>query len=197
MPVIVWQECPALFCIITGAAVCFGPAGLFPGMRSMDSLEGLEEERRLCYVGITRAEEKLYMTGAVARMLYGRTDYTRESQFLKEIDPGLFSGDSDRLGKRSYQEPGGGEVRAAERRPAYGAGNRPFDRVREIKEKNAQRKRTAGGGSFEAGCRVRHDKFGEGLVISISGNNIATVAFDSVGMKKLALGTAPMERIDS
>ncbi|MBR3787698.1 MAG: UvrD-helicase domain-containing protein, partial [Firmicutes bacterium] len=56
--------------------------GLFPGWRAFDREDGLEEERRLCYVGITRARERLWLTGAERRTLYGKTDYTRESQFL-------------------------------------------------------------------------------------------------------------------
>ena len=60
--------------------------GLFPGWRAFDAPDGLEEERRLCYVGITRAKERLWMTSAETRTMYGKTDFTRESQFLREID---------------------------------------------------------------------------------------------------------------
>ena len=68
--------------------------GLFPGWRAFDREEGLEEERRLCYVGITRAKERLWMTSAAMRTMYGRTDYTRESQFLRELDSRLLEGDA-------------------------------------------------------------------------------------------------------
>lgn len=78
--------------------------GLFPGHRALDSADGIEEERRLCYVGITRAEERLFLTSAVARMIYGRTEYTRESMFLKELDRDLFDEEADDIGFRSYQE---------------------------------------------------------------------------------------------
>ena len=67
--------------------------GLFPGWRAIDSRDGVEEERRLCYVGMTRAMIKLYLTSAAIRTLYGKTDYTHESQFLKEIDKNLLAGD--------------------------------------------------------------------------------------------------------
>lgn len=173
--------------------------GLFPGSRAMDSAEGLEEERRLCYVGITRAKEKLYMTSAETRMLYGRTDYTRESQFLKEIDKGLFDSQSDEIGKRSYQEPEGMSVSASGRRAArYSIDNKPFDRVKEIKAKSAKQKmaQNAGSTDFAKGDKVHHAKFGDGLVVKVSNNNIATIAFDSVGIKKLALGMAPLEKRD-
>jgi DNA helicase-2/ATP-dependent DNA helicase PcrA len=59
--------------------------GIFPGMRSMDSEEELEEERRLCYVGITRAREQLYLTSTYSRTLFGNTTYNRSSRFMKEI----------------------------------------------------------------------------------------------------------------
>ena len=60
--------------------------GLFPGWRAFDREDSLEEERRLCYVGITRAKERLWLTSAEMRTMYGKTDYTRESQFLREMD---------------------------------------------------------------------------------------------------------------
>ena len=68
--------------------------GLFPGWRSFEKPDGIEEERRLCYVGMTRAMQKLYLTGAEVRTLYGKTDYTKESQFLKELDKSLIDGDA-------------------------------------------------------------------------------------------------------
>ena len=68
--------------------------GLFPGHKAFDSPTGMEEERRLCYVGMTRAKETLILTSAAMRTLYGRTDYTRESQFLREVDKRLLEGDA-------------------------------------------------------------------------------------------------------
>ena len=68
--------------------------GLFPGHRAFDSEDGMEEERRLCYVGITRAKEKLYMTSAAYRVLYGKGDATRESTFMRELDKRLLEGDA-------------------------------------------------------------------------------------------------------
>ena len=68
--------------------------GIFPGTASFDEEGRLEEERRLCYVGITRAKKKLYLTGAETRMLYGRTDYTSESMFLDEMDKQYIDGET-------------------------------------------------------------------------------------------------------
>jgi DNA helicase-2/ATP-dependent DNA helicase PcrA len=72
--------------------------GLFPGSRSIESLDGIEEERRLCYVGMTRAMKKLYMLRASARTIYGRYEQTYESRFLKEIDKKFMDG-ADKIGK--------------------------------------------------------------------------------------------------
>ncbi len=68
--------------------------GLFPGHRSFETPYGIEEERRLCYVGMTRAKERLFLTGASVRTMYGRTEYTRESQFLRELDKKVVTGDA-------------------------------------------------------------------------------------------------------
>lgn len=190
--------------------------GLFPGHRALDTIDGLEEERRLCYVGITRARERLFLTSAVARMLYGRTDYTRESAFIKELyrEPELFDEESDKPGMRSYQEPshiqqgdyGNGRLPAsaaqsaggarAGRRPQYGSSNRPFDQLRVIKQNTATIKQAAAASKSDiaAGDRVGHPKFGNGMVITIKGN-IITIAFDAVGIKKLALDVAPITKL--
>jgi len=78
--------------------------GLFPGWRAFDRPDGLEEERRLCYVGITRAKERLWMTSAEMRTLYGKTDFTRESVFMREIDPKLLEGDGVYQEKQRAQD---------------------------------------------------------------------------------------------
>lgn len=168
--------------------------GLFPGWRSLDSAEGMEEERRLCYVGITRAEEQLFLTSAVSRTIYGRTDFTRESQFLKELDRELFDEEADPLGRNSYQE-GGGNIEAQPKK-RYSTMNKPFDQLKYIRQNTSNLAKSAAseGQSFGDGDRVRHLKFGDGLVISVK-NGAVTVVFDSVGVKKLAMDFAPLERI--
>lgn len=170
--------------------------GLFPGWRALDTDEKLSEERRLCYVGITRAEEKLYLTSASTRTLYGRTEYTKESQFLEELDRSLLDEESDEPGKASY--PVRGDGYASEIR--YTDSHRPFDPIRaqadviKKKSRDLQQKSSAAVGKYEAGMRVRHKKFGEGLVIEVSEtDSIIKVAFDRVGIKRLAAGIAPLE----
>lgn len=166
---------------------------LFPGWRALDSADALEEERRLCYVGITRAKEQLYLTSAVTRTIYGRTDFTRESQFMKELDRTLFHEDADPIGKNSYQE-GGGNIEAKPKK--YSTMNKPFDQLKYIKQSTSELAKNASktDSDLSDGDRVSHPKFGEGLIISIK-NGAVTVAFDSVGMKKLALDFAPLKKI--
>lgn len=200
--------------------------GLFPGHRALDTMDGMEEERRLCYVGITRAKEQLFLTSAVARMIYGRTEYTRESTFLKELDRDLFDEESDGLGFRSYQEksfdgtfgqsgrgtvvsnngrfPGSAAGNAtrgtasgrAGSRPQYGTSNRPFDQLKYIKQNTATIKNASAASKedLKNGDRVSHPKFGDGMIITIKGD-VATIAFNTAGMKKLSLGVAPLTKV--
>ena len=108
--------------------------GLFPGWRAFDREDGLEEERRLCYVGITRAKKRLWMTSARMRTLYGRTDYTRESVFLHELDQKLLEGDGI-YERKERREDGLFRDGAAARTPI-----KPFD---QLKYAQAQTKKKA------------------------------------------------------
>ena len=167
--------------------------GLFPGSKSFDSTEGMEEERRLCYVGMTRAKELLYLSSADVRTRYGRTEYTRESQFLREIDKSLVAGDAI-YEKKSYSSSlgvptGSPDGFAAE--PYH-----PFDSLKYAKtETRKTAAKVSGETDFVQGDQVSHPKFGEGLVIDMT-PSIVTVAFDSVGIKKLAIGIAPLKKVN-
>ncbi|WP_027399521.1 ATP-dependent helicase [Anaerovorax odorimutans] len=168
--------------------------GLFPGWRSLEKPDGIDEERRLCYVGMTRAMEKLYLTSAQMRTLYGKTDYTRESQFLKELDKSLVDGDAI-FSKKPNANMGysnGGQ------NDGYSSGKifRPFDQLKYIK-KNITASKASDKDSdddFKNGDRVKHNKFGEGLVMDADDKTV-TVMFDSVGRKKLAKDIAPLKKI--
>ena len=181
--------------------------GLFPGYRSFDSEESIEEERRLCYVGMTRAKERLFLTGASLRTLYGRTEYTRESQFLREVDGSLLQGDSVFKRRDDFgigRVPGPGVATGA----PYGAssdalsGYKPYDVLKEAKEATKKSAFLAGrkgadaesGSSFEIGDKVSHPKFGEGVVVDTSISSV-TVDFGEEGTKKLAKGIAPIKKI--
>lgn len=171
--------------------------GLFPGWRSLEKPNGIDEERRLCYVGMTRAMEKLYLTSAQLRTLYGKTDYTKESQFLKELDKNLVDGDaifSKKPGASLGTSYGG-------QNDGYSSGQvfRPFEQLKYIKQNITAAKPAGGssssdGGDFANGDRVRHNKFGEGLVLEADSKTV-TIMFDSVGRKKLAKDIAPIKKI--
>lgn len=161
--------------------------GLFPGWRSVDDMAKLEEERRLCYVGMTRAMERLWLTGAEYRVMYGSGSYTRESTFMRELDPHLYEGDGV-FTERS--EARFGESKSLD---GYSANDpyRPFDRLTQAKRKVKEKPAPL---DAVPGDKVKHDKFGEGLVISIEGN-IIEVAFGDAGIKKMAIGIAPLTKI--
>ncbi len=165
--------------------------GLFPSFRSMDSDDGIEEERRLCYVGMTRAREKLILTSAQYRVSYGHGDFTRESMFIGEIDHKLLDviGETYKPTRRidDRLEIGNSILDGfAKKSPV-----KPYDPLRFAKQ---QVKKTASGGEFMEGDQVTHPKFGHGIVIDVTTSTV-TVNFDEFGVKKLALGMAPIKKI--
>lgn len=177
--------------------------GLFPGSASMDDPSKMEEERRLCYVGITRAMRKLYLTGAQTRMLYGRTDFTIESEFMREMDTDLLDGDPT-VAERSANSGGicgdGGILGMREFKGRYEGSadgydasfSKPFDALKFAKK---QASRGISNEGFEAGDRIRHPKFGEGLLIDQDAKTL-TIAFDSVGIKKLGKGFVKLTKVE-
>ena len=177
--------------------------GLFPGSASMDDPSKMEEERRLCYVGITRAMRKLYLTGAQTRMLYGRTDFTIESEFMREMDTDLLDGDPT-VAERSANAGGiygdGGILGMREFKGRYEGSadgydasfSKPFDALKFAKKQASKGISNEG---FEAGDRIRHPKFGEGLLIDQDSKTL-TIAFDSVGIKKLGKGFVKLTKVE-
>ncbi len=171
--------------------------GIFPSYRTLDRGEGLEEERRLCYVGMTRAMKRLFLTSAEERMLYGKTERAQESPFLSEIDRKYMGGHA------VYRKRGEGiELGRYDRETSYSSGSyvspiRSADtlKTRELSAaaKLSEKYKTAGV-ALEPGDIVEHDSFGRGTVIE-SQKNIVTVIFDSVGTKKLAKDKAPMKKV--
>ncbi|HUG31906.1 MAG TPA: DNA helicase PcrA [Acidimicrobiia bacterium] len=142
--------------------------GVFPHMRSLGDPEELEEERRLAYVGITRAQDKLYLTSAWQRMLFGGSSYNPPSRFLQEV-PDLLM---EKALKRDR--------------------NRPADRAA-----SAGPRSTVSAGQLGPGDRVRHDKWGLGTVREVIGEGDraeAEVMFDTQGKKRLLLAWAPLEK---
>ena len=177
--------------------------GLFPGSASMDDPSKMEEERRLCYVGITRAMRKLYLTGAQTRMLYGRTDFTIESEFMREMDTNLLEGDptvAERAASAGGIRGDGGILGMREFKGRYEGSadgydasfSKPFDALKFAKKQASKGISNEG---FEAGDRIRHPKFGEGLLIDQDAKTL-TIAFDSVGIKKLGKGFVKLTKVE-
>ncbi|MDQ1518964.1 MAG: ATP-dependent helicase UvrD/PcrA [Actinomycetota bacterium] len=166
--------------------------GVFPHFRSLGEPDELEEERRLCYVGITRAQERLYLCHAWSRMLFGSTDYHPPSRFLDEIPEHLVTsvgGEQTRrgLGLGAHRDT---VVAAAVRRSRELVGTSVTP--------------TGARGADQLGLRVgddvHHDKFGEGVIIDIQGSGEkaeARVQFRDIGEKVLLLAWAPLTRISS
>jgi DNA helicase-2/ATP-dependent DNA helicase PcrA len=162
--------------------------GVFPHLRAIGEPDELEEERRLCYVGITRAMERLYLTHAWSRTLFGGTQYNPPSRFLDEIPGQLVEEVKNRRGSRR-------------KAGAWGGSN--VDAHRERAVESALRPRTpAPSGADQLGLRVgddvRHKKFGEGVIIGIEGTgdkSEAIINFPDVGEKRLLLAWAPLEKV--
>lgn len=149
--------------------------GVFPGNRSLDSREDLEEERRLAYVALTRAKKKLTLTTAASRMLFGMTMRNLPSQFLTEIDRQLIEQEtSQRQSRRgiSADKPESVQSISLQRQMASA---KPQKYKAEPKE-------------FHVGERVRHATFGDGTVLAITkmaNDAMLEVGFDQVGTKRL------------
>jgi DNA helicase-2/ATP-dependent DNA helicase PcrA len=172
--------------------------GVFPHLRSIGEPDQLEEERRLAYVGITRARERLYLTHAWSRMLHGASQYNPPSRFLDEIPGGLLADDEEsRATRRRSGSFGGG---------SFGGGG--GDRIGQGRDRIAEQAMRSPSGPVSSGAQhlglkvgddVRHQKWGEGVVLDLRGDGDraeAVIRFPTVGEKHLLLSWAPLERIE-
>ncbi len=164
--------------------------GVFPHVRSLTEPDELEEERRLCYVGITRAQRRLALTNAWSRQLFGSTHYNPPSRFLKEIPEELMA--QKGAGRRSTGN-GAGSWRSSQSR------DRIVDRAMRPPAPGVPPVRGSGGErlGLRVGDDVVHAKWGEGVVLDITGEGDkaeAMVRFPSVGEKQLLLAWAPLKR---
>ena len=180
--------------------------GIFPGPSSFDSESEMEESRRLCYVGITRAKENLYMTSAEVRRVFGRTVAYPQSDFISEIKSDL----------REYVSASGGVKGEGSTgsRPGYGAGYNnnphslkgsyvPFQNNRFAPKPATSGVSTVSSSSSPAGTseltlgrKVKHEKFGVGTIVSasdIDGKKKLTIAFNNQGVKMLMVPPANLE----
>ena len=168
-----WEDCVQMMTLHTAKGLefpvvflCGMEEGLFPHQRSLTDLEGLEEERRLCYVGMTRAMQQLYLTWAEQRRLHGVDSYGQASRFVREIPEELLEEVRPRVGvslpkavgRFRFEEPAADGVRL--------------------------------------GARVRHGKFGEGVILNVEGNGAharVQVSFERQGTKWLMVQYANLE----
>ncbi|HEX7094833.1 MAG TPA: 3'-5' exonuclease, partial [Acidimicrobiales bacterium] len=172
--------------------------GVFPHIRALGDPEQMEEERRLAYVGITRARERLYLTHAWCRMLHGSTQYNPPSRFLDEIPAALMQ---EAKGSRSSKS---GRAATTFGWSGTSSGSRSVIDARrdEMVERAMRSSPPQPSGAHTLGIKVgddvRHAKWGEGVVLELVGEGDKTearVRFPSVGEKVLLLSWAPLEKI--
>jgi len=197
--------------------------GIFPGLRSMGNDDEMEEERRLCYVGITRAKEKLYLTSAYSRTLFGNTTYNKFSRFLKEIPEKLLAvkgrreRDTDygfgrqgvsgaRNGYRSYEfdsinrqawDYDGFNTAAGNRLDGFGGVRQSADTGISVSGDNRKSGNSANS-EIKVGDNVVHKKFGIGKITSVTldnGDRILEIQFKNYGMKRLVAEYANLVKL--
>jgi DNA helicase-2/ATP-dependent DNA helicase PcrA len=180
-----WEDCVQMMTLHSAKGLefpvvflCGLEDGLFPHQRSIADLQGLEEERRLCYVGTTRAMRRLYLTYAEQRRMHGVDSYGAPSRFIAEIPTELVE-----------------EVRPRVQvsRPSY-VPSRPSSQPRPVAR--TQSFADDSPGSLRLGQRVRHQKFGDGVVLSVEGqgsNARVQVNFERQGTKWLMMGYANLQ----
>jgi DNA helicase-2/ATP-dependent DNA helicase PcrA len=158
--------------------------GIFPHMRAMADEFELSEERRLAYVGITRARERLYLTRALSRSAWGAPSYNPESRFLADIPTDLVRWEREEPKRRTAPSAGG-----------YGAAPHLSAAAARTESRGSAAKPVI---SLAAGDRVLHPKFGMGTVVSTLGSGDraeASVDFGTEGVKRLLLRYAPVEKL--
>ena len=159
--------------------------GVFPGLRAFSDEAEIEEERRLCYVGITRAKERLFLTRAQSRTLFGSTKYNLPSRFLEEIPAELLDCKEERAKIVSDIEH------------AYGVRPVGFGKSGFLSQKDETKKAAAPKVQFAPGDQVKHRKFGIGTIVSaqpMGADTLLRIAFEE-GEKKLLAAYAPIEKI--
>lgn len=185
--------------------------GIFPGEMSRYSDEDLEEERRLCYVGITRARKELYISTANSRMMFGQTKYNRPSRFLEEIDASLLTKELSRSAlqskeaRASYDSHGGFASRSSltgmTARPQPTRSAVSHSAISGIQRGSAAAPPPAqsSGTVFKAGQTVMHKVFGRGKVLKVTpvaGDFIVEIQFETAGVKKTMANYAPLTLVE-
>ncbi|WP_078696649.1 DNA helicase PcrA [Caloramator quimbayensis] len=171
--------------------------GIFPHFSAQEDDEELEEERRLCYVGITRAKTILYLTCAKYRLLYGRQMFNSVSSFIEEIPENLIDDITKKniSFNRNYGYEENRFSKFSGNSSSYQKYGSPLNITKPEPPNKSSIKKVI---EYTVGCRVKHDKFGTGMVVAIkdvSSDKMITVAFDKTGIKNLLASVAPLEKI--
>ncbi|HJG48461.1 MAG TPA: DNA helicase PcrA [Facklamia tabacinasalis] len=172
--------------------------GLFPLSRASESDDELEEERRLAYVGMTRAEEQLYLTAARSRLLYGRYQHNAPSRFVSEIDQSLIEhvGQSFQTVIRSQNTRQQGRKRSSQAARNVLLSQRPKGgSTGALKKKVTNNTDT----NYIVGDKVDHRTWGVGTVVNVKGSGsdaLLSIAFDSQGIKELLASFAPISKVE-
>lgn len=168
--------------------------GIFPSAMCLDDPEDLEEERRLCYVGITRAEQKLTVSCAKQRMIRGEIRYNQMSRFMKEIPAELIETEKKMFEKEQREAP----VQNAKQQARKAFQQQPFQSSSFAKGAKQFAVTKGKGLDYTVGDRVKHIKFGEGVVkvITEGGRDYeVTVDFDTAGVRKMFASFAKLQKI--
>lgn len=187
--------------------------GIFPSFRSIMEHDDVEEERRLAYVGITRAEQKLFLTNAYSRLLYGRTQTNRPSRFILEIGEELFDSNQQKsygstsresasfVSKTSSSGSLFDKYRSKSQVTAYQSKAVQPSSIQPSVIRQVQKQTVAAndGAVWKVGDKVMHKKWNVGTVVKVTGegtNQEIDVAFAGMGIKRLLASFAPIERIE-
>lgn len=181
--------------------MCGMEYGLFPSMMAEMEEGGIEEERRLCYVGITRAKSRLYMTWARMRTLYGKTEARMITRFISEISAEHL--DIEEPAKRQTYSVGAGAGAQSKAAPSFGRASvdsimNAYNLKRASAVNRPQNTSLAAACDIKKGDRVKHKKFGEGLVLSVTDRSDDTaleISFDNVGTRTLMASFAKLTKI--
>ena len=188
---------------------------LFPSSMAGESVRGLEEERRLFYVAITRAEQYCFLSYAKSRFMYGRTEFSQPSRFLREISAkfldvkggddlstspfgGAYSGRSPIGSSGSFRDVQQGSASFRNASAASSAASSRLSRVQRPSAASASHNAGLNIQGLTSGDRVLHERFGEGVVTQVNGEGIdarATIQFDNFGQKQLLLRFAKLTKV--
>lgn len=176
--------------------------GVFPHMRTLGDRKEIEEERRLAYVGLTRARERLYVARAMVRSAWGAPSHNPASRFLDELPVDLVQWRRTAAAMTSWQRTDYGSSAAAGPKPGLGAptaaGRRNFSAAAARADAAAKSKKNRPVPNLAPGDRVVHDAFGMGTVVTVEGvaeKAVASIDFGSQGVKRLLLRYAPVEKL--